>query len=102
MVEGEVNIVQKAGSKVAEQAKITLTLQRAEPIVWQNNSHVVALSAMDETTLAAIRQEVASAVATSLVRPLINLMGSDAEWFFREMPEDAVQSIIDAAAGAEQ
>ena len=102
VVEREVNIVQKAGSKVAEQAKITLTLQRAEPIVWRNNSHVVDLTAMDETTLTAVRQEVAAAVATSIVRPLINLMGKDAEWFFREMPEDAVQSIIDAAAGAEQ
>ena len=101
VVEGEINIVQKAGSKVAEQAKITLTLKRAEPIVWEANDHVVNLSAMDEAGLAAIRQEVASAMATSLVRPLINLMGKDAEWFFREIPEEAVQSIIDAAASAD-
>ena len=101
VVEGEVNIVQKAGSKVAEQAKITLALKRAEPIVWEANDHVVDLSSLDEASLAAIRQEVTGAMATSLVRPLINLMGKDAEWFFREIPEEAVQSIIDAAASAD-
>lgn len=98
VVEGEVNIVQKAGTKVAEQAKITLALKRAEPILWAENAQVVDLSAMDEASLAAVRQEVAAAMATSLVRPLIVLMGKDAEWFFRDIPAEAVQSIIDAAA----
>lgn len=98
VVEGTLSVIQKAGSKVAEQATITLALKRAEPIVWQFHEHVVDLSAIDDTTRQAIQQEVAGAVATSLVRPLINLMGKDAEWFFRDIPEDAVQSIVDAAA----
>lgn len=101
VVEGEVNIVQKAGTKVAEQAKITLALKRAEPILWAENAQVVDLYAMDEASLSAVRQEVAAAMATSLVRPLIVLMGKDAEWFFRDIPAEAVQSIIDAAAAAD-
>lgn len=101
-VEGTLSIIQKSGSKVAEQAVISLALKRAEPIVWENRDHIVDLSAMDSDILAAVRQEAANAIATSLVRPLINRMGKDAEWFFREMPADAVQSIIDAAASADQ
>ena len=101
VVEGEINIVQKAGTKVAEQAKITLTLKRAEPLMWTANDHVIDLSTMDEASLAAIRQKAAGAMATSLVRPLINVLGKEAEWFFRDIPAEAVQSIIDAAASAD-
>lgn len=101
VVEGTLSVIQKAGSKVAEQATITLALKRAEPIVWKLHDHVVDLSALEDGDRLAIQQEVAGAVATSLVRPLINLMGNDAEWFFREIPEEAVQSIIDAAASAD-
>jgi len=101
VVEGTVAIVQKDGSKVAEQATVSIALKRAEPLVWQESDHVVDLSALDEASLAAIRQEAASAIATSLVRPLIVKMGAEGEWFFRELPADAVQSIIDAANNAE-
>jgi hypothetical protein len=97
-----VKILAKAGTKVAEQAKITLTLKRAEPLMWTANDHVIDLSTIDEASLAAIRQEAAGAMATSLVRPLINVMGKDADWFFRDIPAEAVQSIIDAAASADQ
>ena len=102
VVEGEINIVQKAGTKVAEQAKITLTLKRAEPLMWTANDHVIDLSTMDEASLAAIRQKAAGAMATSLVRPLINVLGKEAEWFFRDIPAEAGQLIIDAAACAAQ
>ena len=56
---------------------------------------------MDEESVTVIRQEVARSLATSIVRPLINRMGKDADWFFRDIPAEAVQSIIDAAAYAE-
>lgn len=101
LVEGEINIVQKAGTKVAEQAKITLMLKHAEPIMWAENDYVIDLSTMDEESVTVIRQEVARSLATSIVRPLINRMGKDADWFFRDIPAEAVQSIIDAAAYAE-
>ncbi len=101
-LDGTLAITQKSGSKVAEQAVVTLALKRAEPIVWEDRGHTLDLSAMDAATLEAARQEAASAIATSLVRSLINRMGKDGEWFFREFPADAVQSIIDAAASADQ
>ncbi len=102
VVNGTLSVERKDGSKVAEQADVTIELKRAEPITWEERDHMVDLSAMDEATLAAARQEVAAAVATSLVRPLIIRMGAEGEWFFRDIPAEAVQSIIDAANAAEQ
>lgn len=101
-VTGTLTITQKYAKKVTEQAKMSIELKGAEPLSWSETGHVVDLSSMDEQTLAAARNEAAASVATAIVRPLINLMGKDAEWFFREIPEDAVQSIIDAAAASDQ
>lgn len=102
VVEGILAVTQKDGSKVAEQADISVALKRTEPITWVEREHTVNLSDADDGTLASIREEAASAIATSLVRPLIVRMGKDGEWFFREIPEEAVQSIIDAANSADQ
>ena len=100
VVEGEIAVTHKVGSKVADQAEISMALKRTEPFIWTEREQVVDLSNMDDENLAAIREEAANAIATSLVRPLIVRMGKDGEWFFRDIPEEAVQSIIDAANSA--
>lgn len=101
VITGWVNVTEQYAGKVTEQAKLTVELKRAAPLEWTDADRVVDLSALDENALAATQQEVAATVATAIVRPLINVLGTDAEYFFREMPEDAVQSIVDAASDAE-
>lgn len=102
VINGFVNITEQYAGKVTEQAKVMIDLKRADPLVWTVPETVQDLSAMDESTLAATRRQVSASVATAIVRPLINLLGKDAEYFFRELPEDTVQSIIDAAAPGAQ
>ena len=101
-VTGTLTITEQYAKKTTEQATVSIELKRAEPLAWQERANVVDLSAMEADALADAQQEVADAVTTSLVRPLIVLMGKDADWFFRDIPEEAVQSIIDAAASADQ
>lgn len=102
VISGWVNITEQYAGKVTEQAKVSIELKRAEAIEWATSEQVIDLSAMDEAALTAAQQDVAASVATAIVRPLINILGKDAEYFFRELPEDAVQSILDAAASADQ
>jgi len=100
-LEGEIAVTRKAGSKVAEQAEISVALKRTEPLIWMEREYVADLSGADDASLAAFRSEAENAIAASLVRPLIVRMGKDGEWFFRDIPEEAVQSIIDAANSIE-
>ena len=100
-LEGEIAVTRKAGSKVAEQAEISVALKRTEPLIWMEREYVADLSGADDASLAAFRAEAENAIAASLVRPLIVRMGKDGEWFFRDIPEEAVQSIIDAANSIE-
>lgn len=100
VISGTLGITEKYASKITEHAILTIDLKRADALVWTERSQKVDLSAMDAQTLAGVQQEVAASVATTLVRPLILTMGKDAQWFFRDMSEEAIQSIIDAASTA--
>lgn len=102
VINGWINVTEQYAGKVTEQAKVSVDLKRAAPLEWEATECRIDLSAMDEAALAAEQQRIAANVATALIRPLINLLGEDAEYFFRELPADAVQAIIDAAASAEQ
>lgn len=100
VVSGILNYQEKHNGKVTEKALISMELKPAGPLAWADCSNQVDLSKLSVEELAAVQQDVAASVATALVRPLILKMGADAEWFFRELPEGAVQSIIDAAGAA--
>lgn len=102
VISGTLGITEKYASKVTEQAVVSIDLKRADALVWTERAQTLDLSAMDAQRLAAVQQEVAASVATTLVRPLIVTMGKDAQWFFRDLPEEAIQSIIDAASTAVQ
>lgn len=97
---GTVEVSERYSGKDRESAVISIELKRAEPLVWQESQNIIALSQLGAEALTSVQQEVAASVATALVRPLILKLGADAEWFFRELPEDAVQSIINAAGAA--
>lgn len=99
-VAGTLNVTEKYAGKITEQALVSIELKHAEPLAWEDSFYTVELSLLNAEELATAQQEAAASVATALVRPLVVKMGAAAEWFFRELPEDAVQSIIDAANAA--
>lgn len=101
MVSGTLTVTEKYANKVTEQAVVLIDLQRANAVEWYDSFYSVDLSMLNEDELAEIKHTVLSAVTTAIVRPLILKMGAEADWFFRELPEEAVQSIIDAAAAAD-
>lgn len=97
---GSISITEKYATRVTEQATVAVELKQAAPLNWLETENVVDLSAMDEAGLRAVREDAAGSIATALVRPLILLLGAENEYFFRGMPADEVQSIIDAASPA--
>ncbi len=99
-ITGTIAITEKYATRVTEQVTLTVGLKRAEQLAWSPTERVVDLSAMDEAALNATREDVAESIATALVRPLIWALGAENEYFFRDLPEDVVQSIIDAASAA--
>lgn len=83
--------------KVTEKAVLSIAMHRAEPFAMTETAQRVDLSGMDEAGLNATRKLASEAIATTLVRELIGRLGKDAAWFFQDLPEDAVQKIVDAA-----
>lgn len=101
VAEGTVTVEETYAGKTTEQAVVSVTLKRAEDLPWADSFYTVDLSLLDADELAALQAELSDAATTAIVRPLIQRMGASADWFFREMPEEAVQAIVDAA-GATQ
>lgn len=85
------------GKNVAEQVKVYLNIVPCTEEIWSPMEDYIDLDLLTETELTALRGDVSSAVTTALVRPLIILMGDSADWFFQDMPEDAVEKVVDAA-----
>ncbi len=99
-ITGCVTFTEKYAGKVTEQAKVSIDLKRAEALTWQETEQIFDLSAMDANDLSAVQSGAAQAIATAVILPVIVEMGPEAEYFFRDLPADAVQSIIDAATPA--
>jgi hypothetical protein len=99
-ITGTISITEKYATRVTEHAVLSINLKRAEPLSWQATERVVDLSAMDEAALNSARGDAAASIATALVRPLILTLGAQNEYFFRDLPTDAVQAIIEAASPA--
>ncbi len=96
-VVGSLEIAELLGKNVLNQAQIHLSLQRGADSSWQQSDVTVDLDSLSDDELYALQQSAAASAATEIVRMLILLMQEDAEWFFRDMPPEAVQRIIDAA-----
>lgn len=76
---------------------ISISARSAGEIKWEEWDQVVDLSGMDAAALTQLQQQFAASVATAVVRPLIMLQGSEAEWFFKDMPKESVDAVVDAA-----
>lgn len=98
VVLGTLTIEEKYAGRVTEQAVVSIDLKRAEPLIWNETEQKIDLSALDEAALLKTQQGVAVSLAEAVVRPLILKLGKDAQWFFRDLSNEVVQSILDAAA----
>ena len=98
VVLGTLTIEEKYAGRVTEQAVVSIDLKRAQPLSWNETVQQIDLSAQDEAALLKTQQDVAASLAEAVVRPLILKMGKDAQWFFRDLSDEAVQAILDAAA----
>ncbi|MGN1367483.1 MAG: hypothetical protein ACI4WX_01325, partial [Aristaeellaceae bacterium] len=98
VITGTLGITEQYAGRTTEHAIVSIDLKKADALTWTERPQTVALSALDAQALAEVQQEVAASVATALVRPLVVRLGKDAQWFFRDLPEEAIQSLIDAAA----
>ena len=99
-ITGTIAITEKYATRATEEAVLNVFLKRAEPIVWNETEAVLNLSELDEAALNTTRSEVEASIVTALVRPMITALGAENEYFFRDLPADAVQSIIEAASPA--
>lgn len=102
VITGTMEITEKYAGRTTEHAFVSIDLKSAEPLSWTERPTTVDLAAMEDQGLAKVREEVSASIATALVRPLIVKLGKDAQWFFRDLPEEAIQAIIDSAASAVQ
>ena len=95
-IAGTVEVSTLNGKNVLDHATIRMTVQRGEGIRWVETEETLDMDVLTNEELAVLQQDVASGVASAIVRPLILLMGGEADWFFRDMPEESVDRIVDA------
>lgn len=98
VITGTLGITEAYAGRTTEQAVVSIDLKRAEALSWQENAETIDLSAMEADALYTLREKVALSLAEAVVRPLILKLCKDAQWFFRDLSDEAVQAIIDAAA----
>jgi len=97
LITGVVGVKELSGKNVLEQANIHVHLQRGMGVQWESWDAKVDLDAITPDELAQIQSQAAASAATALVKRLILVMGDSADWFFRDLPADAVERIVDAA-----
>lgn len=86
-----------SGTKVADQAILTLDLHRTGYSSWQMRSETVDLTALDAAALEAVGLRVKGALSSALIRRLTLLPLEDLDYLFLDLPEESVQAIINAA-----
>lgn len=97
VMNGSVLVSGLYGKNTVEQARISISLKPTEDSMWESREEMIDLDQLTEDQLLSLRESVNSSIATAVVRPLVILMQDSAEWFFRDMPEDAVNDIVDAS-----
>jgi len=96
-IQGAVTVSTLNGKNVLDSAVISLALVCCDASVWQSCEESLDLDLLSAEELEALQADVAMGVASSIVRPLIILLGDSADWFFRDMLPEQIQRITDAA-----
>lgn len=96
-IDGTLTVASMDGKKVLSQATLTLGLRRGDYSAWQMRETTVDLSALDDASLEDVRQQTARAISATLLRRLALLPREDLDYLFKDLPEESVQEIINAA-----
>lgn len=96
-ITGTLGVSGLMGKNVRENAKLRLSVTRNEDSYWTGCEETIDLGQLTAQELAQLQAQVQLEVAEALVRPLIILMGGEADWFFRDMSPEQIQRITDAA-----
>ena len=83
--------------KVLSQAKLQVELLRTDYSAWLMRESTFELDGLAEASLEALRQQVQAANASALLRRLVLLPREDLDYLFKDIPEESVQAIINAA-----
>lgn len=94
---GSIAVSSTLGGNVLDSAVIHVTLNPCSVSAWEAREETIDLDQLNVDELAALQGDVALGVASSIVRPLVLLLGDTADWFFRDMLPEQIQRITDAA-----
>lgn len=97
-IDGTLTVASMNGKKkVLSEATLTLSLHRTEYTAWHMRESTVDLTALDEASLEAVRNQVSRAISAAMIRRLALLPLADLDYLFKDLPEESVQAIINAA-----
>lgn len=101
VITGTLTVTEKYANKVTEHAVISIDANPAPALLWTERSQLVDLSALDAEKMIEVQRNVAQSIVTAIVRPLVLDLEANAEWFFRDIPAESIQTIVDAAGAAQ-
>lgn len=96
-VDGTVTVSSLYGSKVTNEATITLSLRRTGYTSWQMRAETIHLAELDDAAREGERLRVTQAISSTLIRRLVLLPREDLDYLFLDLPEESVDAIINAA-----
>ena len=80
---------------------VSLQAARASSSLWKDTAATMDLSTLSADALQNLRSQLNGAIATAIVRPLIQVLSTeDAAFFFYEMSDEDIQTIRQAAESA--
>lgn len=100
-ISGTIGYQEEKRYGTTEECVITLRAARASESPWKDTAATMELSTLSAETLQNLRSQLSGAIATAIVRPLIQVLSAeDAAFFFYEMSDEDVQNIRQAAESA--
>ncbi len=100
-ISGTIGYQEEKRYGTTEECVITLRAARASESPWKDTAATMELSTLSAETLQNLRSQLSGAIATAIVRPLIQVLSAeDAAFFFYEMSDEDVQTIRQAAESA--
>lgn len=94
---GKLGVSGLLGKNTVEDAVLRLSIQRGEAVRWEPRENMIDLDLLSPEELAQLQADTSAGAAAAIVRPLIILLGGEADWFFRDMSPEQVDRITDAA-----
>ena len=100
-ISGTIGYQEEKRYGVTEDCVITLHAERAGASWWKETAATMDLSTLTVDALQNLRAQIGGAMATAIVRPLIQTLSTeDAAFFFYEMSDEDIQAIRQAAESA--